>query len=41
MLTDSGMMHQSGTMRSFDDVVLMFESIERWPMIVMDFERAV
>ena len=41
VLTDSGMMHQSGTMRSFDDAVLMFESIERWPMIVMDFERAV
>lgn len=41
VLTDSGMMHQSGTMRSFDDAVLMFESIKRWPMIVMDFERAV
>ena len=40
VLTDSGMMHQSGTMRSFDDS-LMFESIKRWPMIVMDFERAV
>jgi len=40
VLTDSGMMHQSGTMRSFDDAVLMFESIKRWPMIVMDFERA-